>query len=233
MKFKFFRPKPSPAAAASTEGRVVYAIGDIHGYLDLLDDLLDTIARDFASLQRHDRPALVFVGDYVDRGPASCGVIDRLIALTAASAQQGLFEVRALMGNHEQTMLSFLDNPEAGAAWVEFGGVLGGVRGLALGGGHGHRPGPAQRRGAERRHRQGGGGGGHRDGRSAGRLVALAHKGEARRGLDRITARHEGPGFSVCSRGTGQNESNAGELGELFADIHRNIALNDDVTMQL
>ena len=123
MKFKFFRPKPSPAAAASTGGRVVYAVGDIHGHLDLLDDLVDVIARDFASLQRHDRPALVFVGDYVDRGPASCGVIDRLIALTAASAQQGLFEVRALMGNHEQTMLSFLDNPEAGAAWVEFGGA--------------------------------------------------------------------------------------------------------------
>ena len=122
MKFKFFRPKPSPAAAASTEGRVVYAIGDIHGYLDLLDDLLDTIARDFAALHRQDRPVLVFVGDYVDRGPASRGVIDRLIALTTASAHQGAFEVRALMGNHEQTMLSFLDNPEAGAAWVEFGG---------------------------------------------------------------------------------------------------------------
>lgn len=123
MKFKFFRPKPSPAAAASTGGRVVYAIGDIHGHLDLLDELLDVIARDFATLGRHDRPVLVFVGDYVDRGPASRGVIDRLIALVAASAQQGGFEVRALMGNHEQTMLSFLDNPEAGAAWVEFGGA--------------------------------------------------------------------------------------------------------------
>jgi len=123
MKFKFFRPKPSPVAAASTGGRVVYAIGDIHGHLDLLDELLDVIARDFATLGRHDRPVLVFVGDYVDRGPASRGVIERLIALTAASAQQGVFEVRALMGNHEQTMLSFLDNPEAGAAWVEFGGA--------------------------------------------------------------------------------------------------------------
>lgn len=122
MKFKFFRPKPRPAAAASTAGRVVYAIGDIHGHLALLDDLLDRIAQDFAGLGRQDRPALVFVGDYVDRGPASSGVIDRLIALTAASAEQGGFEVRALMGNHEQTMLSFLDNPEAGAAWIEFGG---------------------------------------------------------------------------------------------------------------
>ena len=94
MKFKFFRPKPSPAAAASTEGRVVYAIGDIHVYLDLLDALLDTIARDFA-------------------------------------------------------------------------------------------------------------------------------------------ARHEGPGSGVYDRGRCQDNSNDGELDELFADIHRNIALNDDVTMQL
>jgi len=122
MKFKFFRPKPSPAASASTGGRVVYAVGDIHGQLDLLEDLLRVIARDFVALNRQDRPVLVFVGDYVDRGPASRGVIDRLIGLTAAVAAQGMFEVRTLMGNHEQTMLSFLDNPEAGAAWVEFGG---------------------------------------------------------------------------------------------------------------
>lgn len=123
MKFSFFRSKPQPvAASASTGGRVVYAIGDIHGHLDLLDDLLDMIARDFAGLKRADRPVLVFVGDYVDRGPASREVVDRLIALVTASAQQGGFEVRALMGNHEQTMLSFLDNAEAGAAWIEFGG---------------------------------------------------------------------------------------------------------------
>lgn len=123
MRFNFFRPKTSPAPAASTGGRVVYAVGDIHGHLDLLDDLLDVIARDFAGLHRHDRPVLVFVGDYVDRGPASRGVVDRLIALVDASAREGVFEVRALMGNHEQTMLSFLENPEAGAAWVEFGGA--------------------------------------------------------------------------------------------------------------
>ncbi|HQR87764.1 MAG: hypothetical protein B7Z44_18015 [Caulobacter sp. 12-67-6] len=122
MKFKFFRPKPSPTASASTGGRVVYAVGDIHGHLDLLEDLLGVITRDFAALNRQDQPVLVFVGDYVDRGPASRGVIDRLIALTTAAAERGVFEVRALMGNHEQTMLSFLDNPEAGAAWVEFGG---------------------------------------------------------------------------------------------------------------
>lgn len=122
MRLNFFRPKAKAAIAASTGGRVVYAIGDVHGHLDLLDDLLEMIAKDFAGLQRADRPVLVFVGDYVDRGPASRGVVDRLIALIEAADQKGGFEVRALMGNHEQTMLSFLENPEAGAAWVEFGG---------------------------------------------------------------------------------------------------------------
>lgn len=121
--FKFLRPKARAASTASTGGRLIYAVGDIHGQLELLDRLLDVIAADIALLGREDRPVLIFVGDYVDRGPHSKGVCDRLIALKAASAQAGAFEVRTLMGNHEQTMLSFLDNPDAGAAWVEFGGA--------------------------------------------------------------------------------------------------------------
>lgn len=121
MVFKFLRPKTQGARAVSTAGRVIYAIGDIHGQLELLDQLLDIIAKDFAGLSRNDRPVLVFVGDYVDRGPMSKGVIDRLISLKATAGEAG-FEVRTLMGNHEQTMLSFMENPEAGTAWVEFGG---------------------------------------------------------------------------------------------------------------
>lgn len=125
MVFGFLRSKTRPAAgpaAASTGGRVVYAIGDIHGHLELLDNLLEIIARDVRALGRSDRPVLVFVGDYVDRGPASRGVIERLVALKGAADRQGGCEVRALMGNHEQTLLSFLQNPEAGGAWIEFGG---------------------------------------------------------------------------------------------------------------
>jgi serine/threonine protein phosphatase 1 len=122
MVFKFLRPKTQGVRAASTDGRVVYAIGDVHGQLELLDQLLDLIARDFVALGRTDRPVLIFVGDYVDRGPMSKGVIDRLIALKRASVEGGPFELRTLMGNHEQTMLSFLENPDAGPAWAEFGG---------------------------------------------------------------------------------------------------------------
>ena len=120
--FKFIRPKVRQPSLDATDGRAIYAVGDIHGHLDLLDQLLDVIADDFASMGRSDRPVLIFVGDYVDRGPMSKGVIDRLIELKADSEKHGAFELRTLMGNHEQTMLSFLENPEAGPAWVEFGG---------------------------------------------------------------------------------------------------------------
>lgn len=125
MLFNFLRSKARSAgsvANASTEGRLVYAIGDIHGHLELLDALLDVIARDIATLGRGDRPVLIFLGDYVDRGPASRGVIERVMDLKAVSDQGVGPEVRALMGNHEETLLSFLESAEAGPAWVEFGG---------------------------------------------------------------------------------------------------------------
>jgi serine/threonine protein phosphatase 1 len=121
MVFRLFRPRAKDVRAVSTGGRAVYAIGDIHGQLELLNQLLEIIARDFHTLKRDDRPVFVFVGDYVDRGPMSNGVIARLIELGAIASLEG-FEIRTLMGNHEQTMLSFLDNPQAGPAWVEFGG---------------------------------------------------------------------------------------------------------------
>src|SRR4051812_24733602 len=100
MRFNFLRPKTrtAPKAAASTGGRVVYAVGDIHGRLDLLDALLETITADAASLGGQERPVLVFVGDYIDRGPASKAVIDRLIGLRAESERGVGFELRALMG---------------------------------------------------------------------------------------------------------------------------------------
>jgi serine/threonine protein phosphatase 1 len=123
MVFGFLRSKSRPKSeTASTGGRVVYGVGDIHGRLDLLDQLLDLIAADFAALGRDDRPVVVFVGDYVDRGADSAGVIERVAALKAASSGTSGFEVRALMGNHEQTLLQFLDSPEGGPVWAEFGG---------------------------------------------------------------------------------------------------------------
>ncbi len=62
-----------------------------------------------------ERPILVFLGDYVDRGPASKGVLDRLMALDFCDA-------RFLCGNHEEAMLHFLNDLEGGIAWIRYGG---------------------------------------------------------------------------------------------------------------
>jgi len=74
---------------------LTYAIGDIHGRLDKLEELL-------ALLPLRDDDQLVFLGDYVDRGPDARGVIDRLIRL--AAERPTVF----LMGNHESMFLDFL-----------------------------------------------------------------------------------------------------------------------------
>ncbi|MDR3508123.1 MAG: metallophosphoesterase family protein [Caulobacteraceae bacterium] len=108
----------SPAPAPSTGGRLVYAIGDIHGRLDLLRRLARSIANDAAAMTLKQRPLLVFLGDYVDRGADSRGVIDYIMALRA---QPG-FEVRCLKGNHEQALLQFLEDPGFGPSWVGHGG---------------------------------------------------------------------------------------------------------------
>lgn len=76
----------------------IYAIGDVHGRLDLLDDLLDRIAADKAA-RPPVRCVTIFLGDLIDRGPASQGVIDRAIAL--AAQPDWLF----LMGNHEESLI--------------------------------------------------------------------------------------------------------------------------------
>ena len=111
------RREPDPPTP-STDGRVVYAVGDIHGCAELLSALLRAIARDAADLAPAQPPALVFIGDYVDRGDDSRGVIDQVIAL-----QGGAFEVRALKGNHEEMLLAFLQDAGAGPTWAQFGGL--------------------------------------------------------------------------------------------------------------
>jgi serine/threonine protein phosphatase 1 len=101
-KLLFRRQKAAAPAARVPDGRRLYAIGDIHGRLDLLDGLLEQIARDEAE---RGGPAgeLIFLGDLVDRGPESAKVIDRLIALKAERP-----EVRILQGNHEEVFLGAL-----------------------------------------------------------------------------------------------------------------------------
>jgi serine/threonine protein phosphatase 1 len=113
------RPKlePEPVAAPRTEaGRRVYAFGDLHGRADLFVRLRSAIAED---LERSpvDAPIVVGLGDYIDRGPDSRGVVE---APTGGFASA---ELVALRGNHEQMLLWFLEDPARhGAAWLRWGG---------------------------------------------------------------------------------------------------------------
>lgn len=96
----------------------VYVIGDIHGRADLLDALLAQIAADRAA-QGWDRAITVFVGDYIDRGGDSAGVLARCAALAAGP------DVVCLMGNHEVMCLDFLTGAggdAAGLNWLRNGG---------------------------------------------------------------------------------------------------------------
>jgi serine/threonine protein phosphatase 1 len=113
---------PSPHGAsrgASVGDRLVYAIGDIHGRLDLFLGLLDGIMADCIAAKPIHRPLLIPLGDYVDRGPNSSGVLSVLADLRADPS----FEVRPLRGNHEQAMLTFLRDAAVGPTWARFGGA--------------------------------------------------------------------------------------------------------------
>jgi Calcineurin-like phosphoesterase len=94
----------------------VYAVGDIHGRVDLLADLHRRIAED-ASRAGQVRNVVVYVGDYVDRGLQSRAVIDMLLDEPLDG-----FESIHLKGNHEAMMLQFLADPRAASGWLEIGG---------------------------------------------------------------------------------------------------------------
>lgn len=104
----------------------IFAVGDIHGRLDLLEPLIEDIG---ASPHYHADSRIVFLGDYVDRGPAVAGVLERLSSLADED-----FDPVFLVGNHELGMLAFLDDPEHEDLWLYWGGVETalsyGVRGL-------------------------------------------------------------------------------------------------------
>uniref|UniRef100_A0A7V4G7E0 Serine/threonine protein phosphatase n=1 Tax=Desulfobacca acetoxidans TaxID=60893 RepID=A0A7V4G7E0_9BACT len=81
----------------------LYVIGDIHGCLGSLKRLLEHLAPDL------HRDTLIFVGDYIDRGPASKGVVDYLLTLQARYPREHLI---FLKGNHEAMFLDFLAGQE-------------------------------------------------------------------------------------------------------------------------
>lgn len=99
-------------------GQRVYAIGDIHGSLLQLDALIKLVQTD---IQKYPdtKGVLVFLGDYIDRGPYSKGVVDLIL-----SGLPSEFVVHCLRGNHEDMLLRYLkgDLP-AGEAWLQYGGI--------------------------------------------------------------------------------------------------------------
>lgn len=116
---RLLRPRADPQVRApprAPERQVVVAIGDIHGRADLLARLLQEISLDPAV--GAGAATLVFVGDYVDRGPDSRGVVDQLLSLRG----RGLGEVVFLRGNHDRMLLDFLADPATGSGWMSVGG---------------------------------------------------------------------------------------------------------------
>jgi len=94
----------------------IYAIGDVHGCLDQLLALEAMIVADAAEVA--GEKWLITLGDYVDRGPQTAAVIAHVMDDAPAG-----FRRFALVGNHEQLLLDFLDNPPANLDWLEWGGL--------------------------------------------------------------------------------------------------------------
>ena len=112
------RLKPAPGAPApqAPEGMRLYVVGDVHGRLDLLRILADVIATDAATADGR-QVGTIFLGDYVDRGPDSAGVLE------AWSRGDFPTPIVALRGNHEEVLLKFLDDASVLDNWRKFGGL--------------------------------------------------------------------------------------------------------------
>ena len=104
------RPPRIPA------GVRIYAVGDIHGRADLLDDVLERIDADLTK-NPISLGIQVFLGDYIDRGPASRQVLDRLVA------RKQTHTTVFLKGNHETFLTSFIVDPTILREWQQLGGL--------------------------------------------------------------------------------------------------------------
>ena len=107
--------RTAPSGFRLKAGTRVYAVGDIHGCLELLQILVGQIRAHAAAVPSAQK-VLIFLGDYVDRGPDAKGVIDYLVNLNLTD-----WKLVFLRGNHDQAVLDFLQDATSYRAWRSFG----------------------------------------------------------------------------------------------------------------
>lgn len=117
MLSRLFRDRSLRATSTTPPDCVIWAVGDIHGRVDLSGPLVEAIRADLSATTA-SRKVVVFLGDYVDRGSDSRAVLDQLVSLAA----DPVLEARFIRGNHEDRMEAFLEDPRVGPGWCDYGG---------------------------------------------------------------------------------------------------------------
>jgi serine/threonine protein phosphatase 1 len=117
LSFGFGRRRQPETAPSVPDGLRLYAIGDVHGRLDLLNELLERIAREQAARPAVDQVEIILLGDLIDRGAQSAEVVRRTMAGLAGAT------MHALLGNHEALLLDALDGDRQRLKlWLRVGG---------------------------------------------------------------------------------------------------------------
>jgi serine/threonine protein phosphatase 1 len=102
------------------DGERIYAVGDVHGCLDLLEELHRLIVLDLAA-RPVSMPTIIHLGDYIDRGPDSAAVLERLLHPPASLMGVRMVNLR---GNHEAMLLAALDGDDYDEEiWLGNGGT--------------------------------------------------------------------------------------------------------------
>ncbi|MFN3609773.1 MAG: metallophosphoesterase family protein, partial [Hyphomonas sp.] len=110
-------PPPPQRVTQAPDGVCLYAVGDIHGRMDLLTRLIELIDADAATLPEGVKPQIIFLGDYIDRGLQSRDVIEYF-----ASGTLDRYDPVFLLGNHEEALMRFLQEATFGTQWARYGG---------------------------------------------------------------------------------------------------------------
>lgn len=112
---KLFRPQPAQPMPVIPAGQRVYAVGDIHGCSALFEALIAAIEADDAA-RAAAKTTIILLGDLIDRGPDSAGVVATARALAERRP------LRALCGNHEEMFLQSFEDIEVLRAFLRYGG---------------------------------------------------------------------------------------------------------------